>query len=42
VIDCVDSIADATVGNLLCLQFPNGNTCPTPVATPTPTPTATP
>jgi hypothetical protein len=42
VIDCVDSTADHLVDGLLCLQFPNGAACPTPVATPTPTPTATP
>jgi hypothetical protein len=42
VIDCVDSTADQLVDGLLCLQFPNGAACPTPVLTPTPTPTATP
>jgi hypothetical protein len=38
--NCVDSVADTVVGNLLCLQFPNAGACPT--LTPTPTPTATP
>lgn len=42
VVDCVDSLADGAVSTLLCLQFPNGAACPTPVATPTPTPTSTP
>lgn len=42
VIDCVDSTADQLVDGLLCLQFPNGAACPTPVLTPTPTPTTTP
>jgi hypothetical protein len=41
-IDCVDSTADALVDGLLCLQFPNGAACPTPVLPPTPTPTVTP
>ena len=36
VIDCVDATADQLVGNVLCLQFPNGNACPTPNPTPTP------
>jgi hypothetical protein len=36
VIGCVDSIADTTVDKLLCLQFPNGSACPTPVPTATP------
>jgi hypothetical protein len=39
VIQCVDDAADQVVGNVLCLQFPNGSACPTPAA---PTPTATP
>jgi hypothetical protein len=44
VIQCVDDIADEVVGNVLCLQFPNGGACttPTPAETPTPTPTSTP
>ena len=42
VIGCVDDAADALVDGLLCLQFPNGQACPTPVLTPTPTPTSTP
>jgi hypothetical protein len=42
VIDCVDSTADKLIDGLLCLQFPNGAACPTPVLTPTPTPTSTP
>jgi hypothetical protein len=42
VVDCVDSLADEAVSTLLCLQFPNGAACPTPIATPTPTPTSTP
>lgn len=43
VIDCVDSIADGLVGNLLCLQFPNASACPTATpGVPTPTPTSTP
>lgn len=42
VINCVDDAADALVDGLLCLQFPNGQACPTPVLTPTPTPTSTP
>jgi hypothetical protein len=41
VIQCVDDLADELVGNVLCLQFPNGSTCPTPVV-PTPTVTPTP
>jgi hypothetical protein len=40
VIACIDSTADQIVDELLCLQFPNGGACPTPV--PTPVPTATP
>ncbi len=40
VIDCVDSTADELIDGLLCLQFPNGAACPTPV--PTPTRTSTP
>jgi hypothetical protein len=38
VVDCVDDVADGVVGNVLCLQFPNGGTCATPVPTPTSTP----
>jgi hypothetical protein len=34
--NCVDSVADGVVGNLLCLQFPNKGACPTPVPTSTP------
>ena len=41
VIGCVDAAADALVDGLLCLQFPNGQACPTP-AVPTPTVTPTP
>lgn len=41
VIQCVDDVADALVGNVLCLQFPNAGACPTPAA-PTPTVTPTP
>ncbi len=41
VIDCVGDVADGVVGNVLCLQFPNGGTCPTPIV-PTPTVTVTP
>jgi hypothetical protein len=41
VIHCVDDVADGLVGNVLCLQFPNGGACPTPVV-PTPTVTPTP
>jgi len=41
VIQCVDDVADELVSNVLCLQFPNGSTCPTPVV-PTPTVTPTP
>jgi hypothetical protein len=41
--NCVDSVADDVVGNLLCLQFPNAGACPTATpAVPTPTPTSTP
>ena len=28
VIQCVDDVADQLVGNVLCLQFPNGAACP--------------
>ncbi len=42
VIGCVDSIADSTVDTLLCLQFPNGAACATPVPTATPAATPTP
>lgn len=35
-IQCVDATADQLVGNVLCLQFPNGSACPTPNPTPTP------
>jgi hypothetical protein len=42
VIQCVDDVADELVGNVLCLQFPNGGACPTPAAPPTPTVTPTP
>jgi hypothetical protein len=42
VIDCISDVADGLVSNVLCLQFPNGSTCPTPVATSTPEPTVTP
>ena len=41
VVDCIDSTADQIVDELLCMQFPNGNACPTPAATPTATPTPT-
>jgi len=41
-IACVDSTADGIVDDLLCMQFPNGNACPTPTSAPTPTPTPTP
>jgi len=37
-IGCVDSTADQIIDELLCLQFPNGGACATPVPTPTPTP----
>ncbi len=36
VVDCLDSTADQIVDELLCMQFPNGNACPTPNPTPTP------
>lgn len=39
---CIDATADQIVDELLCMQFPNGSACPTPVATPTPTVTPTP
>jgi hypothetical protein len=39
--DCIDSTADSIVDELLCMQFPNGNACPTPTST-APTPTVTP
>lgn len=42
VTDCIDTTADQIVDELLCMQFPNGNACPTPVVTPTPTVTPTP
>lgn len=42
VVECVNDIADGLVGNVLCLQFPNGGACPTPAAPPTPTVTPTP
>jgi hypothetical protein len=42
VVECVTDVADGLVGNVLCLQFPNGAAFPTPVATPTPTVTPTP
>jgi hypothetical protein len=42
VVDCIDSTADQIVDELLCMQFPNGNACPTPAVTPTPTVTPTP
>lgn len=38
VIECVNDVADGLVSNVLCLQFPDGSTCATPVPTPTATP----
>ncbi len=40
--NCVDDIADDVVGNLLCLQFPNREACPTPTPTATPEPSPSP
>jgi len=39
---CVQENADAIVDELLCMQFPNREACPTPVPTPTPSETPTP